>query len=88
MIALTTLLADVDRWNHMDGSGGGAWMALWGTFMMAALVLFVVWMVRTNDRSRQPQTHPADTARKILADRYARGEISTEEYRERVDALQ
>jgi hypothetical protein len=37
--------------------------------------------------SQQPTRDPADRAREILAERYARGELTTEEYRERLEHL-
>ena len=86
MFVLQALVADTD-WGHMDGWGGG-WMWLWGTLMMlgfVAVVALVVWAVV---RSTGQQPPPADdTARQILDERYARGELNTDEYRERVDAL-
>ncbi len=75
-----------DGWfHHMDGWGGG-WMWLWGTLMMLSWVVIIaaaVWFImrsRTDSRSSR--------AREILEERYARGEISTEEYRERLRTLE
>jgi putative membrane protein len=78
-----------DRWGHMDGWDGG-WMWLWGIAMMLLFVVLVVWVVRTvagGQRSAQSAPDPRDRAREILAERYARGELTTEEYRERVEHL-
>jgi putative membrane protein len=80
-----------DRWNHMDGWGGG-WMWLWGVAMMALFVVLIVWLVRvvgggTNQSIPPPPRDPNERAREILAERYARGELTTEEYRERVEQL-
>ncbi|MGH2559243.1 MAG: SHOCT domain-containing protein [Thermomicrobiales bacterium] len=68
-----------------DGDGwwiGGPLMfiALWiGVF---ALFWFVFW------RRRGPHERSGiDRGRDILAERYARGEISSDEYRERLDRL-
>ena len=85
------LLATIndDRWDHMDGWGGG-WMWLWGIAMMALFVVLIVWLVRAttgNGATSSPPKDPADRAREILAERYARGELTTEEYRERVEQL-
>jgi putative membrane protein len=80
---------DRDRWGHMDGWDGG-WMWLWGIAMMVLFVVLVVWVVRTvagGHGSSQPTPDPRDRAREILAERYARGEMTTEEYRERVEHL-
>lgn len=84
----TTLLADSDGWHgHMDW--GGPWLMLvWGILTLAPLLALTVWVVRTTgDPPRRPGPLDDDegtaAARRILAERYARGEISTDEYRER-----
>lgn len=62
-------------------------MWLWGLAMMALFVVLIVWLVRTvgTDAKRFDSTEATSTrsARAILAERYARGDLSTEEYRER-----
>jgi putative membrane protein len=50
-----------------------------------ALIAAAVWLIASRTGPRA--TPPTDRPRGILAERYARGEISTEEYRERLDAL-
>jgi len=80
---------DGDRWHHMDGWGGG-WMWLWGVAMMILFVVLIVWLARAvtgGSASSPTRPDPNDRAREILAERYARGELSTEEYRERVEQL-
>jgi putative membrane protein len=75
--------SDDGRW-HMSGWGGG-WMWLWGTLMMltwVALIAAAVWAVARSLGGKRP-----DRAQDILDERYARGELSTEEYRERLDQL-
>lgn len=77
------------RWSHMDG-WGGSWMWLWGVAMMTLFVVVVVWLVRAaggGHGSSAPPSHPTDRAREILAERYARGELTTEECRERSEQL-
>ena len=77
------------RWDHMDGWGGG-WMWLWGIAMMALFVVLIIWLVRATSGgqgSAAPPSHPSDRAREILAERYARGELTTEEYHERTQQL-
>ena len=72
---------------HMDGWGDG-WMWLWGALMMAIVAVAIVLLVRAaarNPRGSSPTGE--DRARAILAERYARGELTTEEYRERLDHL-
>lgn len=83
----------------MFGYGYGmGWMWLWGSLALVGLVLLVlviVWATtggikRNNARTAAP-TSPAagvkSTPRKILDERYARGELTTKEYRERLTVL-
>jgi putative membrane protein len=78
--------ADNDRWGHMDGWGGG-WMWLWGTLMMLSWVAIIAAAIWFLSRSRDTAGSRPSRAREILEERYARGELSTEEYRERLDHL-
>ncbi len=72
------------------------WMWLWGSLMMLALVAlvgFAVWaIVRSiggRERERKAGTvEPTTRAKEVLAERYARGEISRDEYREKLSDLQ
>lgn len=86
------VLADADGWNGHMGWGGGWWMLIWGTLMMAGLVVLVVWLIRATStggggiHGSGTETSLA-SARRILAERYARGDLSTEEYRERLGEL-
>lgn len=85
-------------WGHMmHGYGYGAgygWMWLWGPIMMIfwlAVLGVVAWLVMRAVNNRRPAQAdggaPRVHAREILAERYARGEIGTEEYTERMDRL-
>ena len=86
---LTTSLAQVvaDGFGHMEGWDGG-WMWLWGSLMMIFWVVVIgvaVWLVtRGQDRGTRERS---DRPREILAERYARGELDTDEYHERLEAL-
>lgn len=85
LTTLAQVVADTDGWGHMDGWGGG-WMWLWGTLMMfswVAIIAAAIWFFtnRNTAGTRSPR------AREILEERYASGELSTEEYRERLDNL-
>jgi len=78
--------------NHMWRDDGRMW--LWGGFMMLCVLVVVVGLiVWLAVRASQSQQHCAShdvagvRAREILAERYARGEISTEEYQERLTVL-
>ncbi|WNM26492.1 SHOCT domain-containing protein [Demequina capsici] len=77
------------------GVGAGGW--LMGLFLVVGLAALVYVAVRLATRDRAPkvdapaftQAAPAPTsARQILEDRLARGEIDAAEFRERVKALE
>ncbi len=91
MNAILAFLSDGEDFNHMGGWGGG-WMWLWGVAMMALFVVLIVWLIRgATDSSGlgggSPQA-PTLRARDILDERYAKGEMTTEEYRERANELE
>ena len=83
-----------------DGFGMG-WGWLFGLLLLVGLGLLIVLAVRalgggisrdTRDREAPPRdrgsAQPAPgRAREILDERYARGELTTEEYRERLKIL-
>jgi putative membrane protein len=69
---------------HENGDWGHPWWPLWPLFW-AALIGTAVWLIL---RRRNRQTDPFDRARELLAERFARGELSGEEYRERLAELQ
>jgi putative membrane protein len=74
------------RGDHMRGWDGG-WMWLWGTLMMltwAAVIAVAVWLVLRS--TRRGDTSSAG-AKAILDERFARGELSLEEYQERREAM-
>jgi len=56
------------------------WWALW-----IAVIVFVVWTVKRRGGWRRPD--PLDRAREVLAERFARGELTADEYRERLGQL-
>lgn len=81
-----------------NGSGSG-WMWLFGIMVFLGLVLVigaVVWAISSGSRSSGQAASGAERggrpqgpsrARQILDERYARGEIDAQEYRDRRDAL-
>jgi putative membrane protein len=71
------LLAANDDWGHHH------WWPLWLLFW-AALIGTGTWLVL---KRRDRGADPLDRAREILAERYARGELSADEYRERLSEL-
>lgn len=77
-----------DRYGMMDDGDGNSWMWLWGGLMLLLVVVaigLVAWAIARSTQRGGPQPH--DRAREILAERFARGEITPEEYRERVQHL-
>lgn len=83
---ISMLAQSDDEWwgDHMSGWGGG-WMWVWGTIMMltwVALIGAAVWFL-----ARSVGSDSRGRPRRILEERYARGELTTEEYRERLEHL-
>jgi putative membrane protein len=74
-IAVLPLLTESD-WGHH-------WWPLWLLFW-AALIGIGAWLIV---RRRPRGGDPLDRAHEILAERFARGELSGDEYRTRVDEL-
>ena len=82
-------------WGHGWDMG---WWWLFGLLMLvgiALLVVFVVLMVRMSAGGSSRGEHPGATgsasgpsrARQILDERYAKGELTTEQYREQIRVL-
>jgi putative membrane protein len=66
-------------WNH-DGHWWFPFTLLW-LVVIGTVIWFVLRTVRRGERSG------VDRATDILAERYARGELNAEEYRERLEEL-
>jgi putative membrane protein len=69
----------------------GHWV--WGTLMMLAflvpvILLIVVLLREPRSQERKDQDREPGSAREILEERFARGEIGTEEFTERSKVLQ
>lgn len=79
ILSHTLLLAGADGW----GPHAGGWF--WPLIPLAwiGVIALVVWLV--SRRRKGPSAE--ERARGVLADRYARGELSTDDYRERYDQL-
>jgi putative membrane protein len=72
--------------DHM--SGWGYALGITGTVLFwGLLVLAVAIAVRYLARQHQENLPPPRTAEQILAERFARGEIDADEYRQRLDTL-
>jgi putative membrane protein len=76
MHVLAPLLADTNGWHH------GHW---WIVFPILWLLLIALAIALCLQR-RGP--HDGDPAKRILGERFARGEINADEYRERLAQLQ
>jgi putative membrane protein len=82
-------------WHDGMGDGGGWWFLM--VIMMIAFWGGLIWigitLLRHNHQAHQPTppnggyTSQRPSAQEILAERLARGEIDTDDYRQRLDAL-
>lgn len=61
---------------------GGVFMIVFWVLVIVALVFFVRWLVRTSGGTSEKGTSQS-RALEILKERYARGEIGTEEFEEK-----
>jgi uncharacterized membrane protein len=75
-------------WGRMHGWGmmGGAWVWVLVAILAVAVIVLAVLLAARGRRS-SPGARPGDSAREILAQRYARGEISREEYRQALEDI-
>ena len=81
MSTLTALTSVVGSHGEHDGY----WFPF--AFFWLLLLGFLVWCVVRGGRWRHYHPSDMDRARGILAERFARGEITGEEYRERLEQL-
>jgi len=86
MLTLFTLVptAAIHTWSE-DGPGEWWWLWRLGMFLIWIAVVFLFFRFVVRGRFRGPS--PMDQARGVLAERYARGEIDAEEYRQRSETL-
>ncbi|MET7298521.1 SHOCT domain-containing protein [Embleya sp. NPDC005575] len=68
-----------------------SWRWVWGSVLMLALIAVLVaavWVLaRSSSLGRRDSDPGGSSATEMLAQRYARGEIDTEEYQERLAVL-
>jgi putative membrane protein len=76
---LTTILAAA-----VLAKAGDGWWPLWLLFWVAIAAAVVLFLWR---RWGRPRGDGLDRARELLAERYARGELTSDEYRERLEQL-
>jgi putative membrane protein len=72
------------------GYNGWGWMWVVGGLVVVGVVVLVVVLIRNSTApTKAVAGAPAATStpRQILDKRYARGELTTEEYRERIETL-
>lgn len=89
------LAAHGDGWGHMGNGAWSGWMWLGGVVMVllwTAIIGGAAWLIvrATAPRRAEASGHREtglERAREILAERYAGGEIDTEEYDERLARL-
>lgn len=70
-----------------DGPMAG-WMVIWPILILAGLVALIVLAVRAFSPGPGGRTGGHASARQVLDERYARGEINDEEYRRHRQALE
>jgi putative membrane protein len=73
-----------------NGMGGWGWIYMsLGTIVFVVLIGLVVWLLvrATGTSGGNRPAAPADSAREILAQRYARGEIDEQEHQQRLRTL-
>jgi putative membrane protein len=74
-------------WGYGYGIG---WMWLWGAFLLTGITVLVILAVRLltgGVRHGGPSTTGRSQARLILDERFARGELTAEQYRESLKVL-
>jgi putative membrane protein len=73
----------------MMGTSGMGWMWIWPVLVLIGLLVvgYGVWRLAQGDGGSRKGADADSSARRILDERYARGEIDDEEYRRRRDAM-
>ena len=74
----------MDWYDHMNWGWGGGFMMI---FWIVLLAVLIYWIIRAAQRTGNPPSQ-SESALDILKKRYARGEISEEEFEEHKKELQ
>ena len=74
-------------WPNMMGGLFGGFGFIWMIFIflfviaiIAGVIILIVWSVRRSSSMQQPQQKSISTAMETLKERYAKGEITKEEF--------
>lgn len=70
------------------GWGFGFFNILWMLLFWGGLLALGIWLIRQIFPTGQSKTGEDSSPREILQKRYAKGELTTEQYRERLEALE
>jgi putative membrane protein len=85
---VNSMIQETAAWAANQTGWAGGWAGPWWfliPLLWIALLASIVWLVIRSRRS--PRDTPLDRAIEILAARFARGEIETDEYRRRLDEI-
>lgn len=75
------------RWHDGWSSGGWVLMSLMMIIFWTLVIGGVIWLVRNGGPRQQPPAPSDSTAQHILDERFARGELTEGEYRQRREVL-
>ncbi|MDY7555341.1 MULTISPECIES: SHOCT domain-containing protein [unclassified Cryobacterium] len=84
-------------WGNGYNMGAAGWVWPIGLLLLVGIVLLVIWAVRASagganrgrrdDSSADSRPRGPSAARQVLDERFAKGELNAEEYRERLKVL-
>lgn len=74
-------------YDHNMGWWGYAGMGIGMVLFWAVLILGIVALIRLSTRDQNRPLSPPPSPEQVLADRFARGEITEAEYRDRLGVL-
>ncbi len=87
MLQIALFIADTGDWSGHMGWGNAWWAIVMTVFMTATVASVAVVVTRSVSGQRRPAADPLDPARAVLAERYAAGDLTLDEYRERLEHL-